>query len=194
MAAEAGERASGRTSPRAPRRFPQRRAHLAGCGGGPAFTLLEILLALALLGLLASALISGAVRLVSAAPQSPEDVFWEAARTARRTALNAEREVRLSFDPKEKAFVLDDAGAKRSFPVPDAPRELTIDFLHAQATGGSVLIGGQLVDTATREDVTFYGDGTCAPFRVQFRTNGPANVIAIDPWTCAPVLTEENSR
>lgn len=193
MEADAGERAPGRTSPRAPRRQPQWRLR----GVGPdrqAFTLLEILLALALLGLLSAALISGAVRLVSTSPQSPQEVFWDAARTARRTALNAEREVRLSFDSKEKAFVLDDAGAKRSFLVPNAARELTIDLLHAQATGGSVLIGGQLVDTTTLKSVTFYGDGTCTPFRVQFRTNGPATVIAIDPWTCSPVLTEENSR
>jgi general secretion pathway protein H len=193
MAADAGERAPGRTSPRAHRRRPQWSSRV-GSGHLRAFTLLEILLALALIGLLASALISGAVRLVSSSPQSPQEVFWDAAYTARRTALNAEREVRLSFDAKEKSFVLDDAGAKRTFPVPKAPRELTIDFLHAQATGGSVLIGGQLVDTATLEDVTFYGDGTCTPFRVQFRTNGPANVIAIDPWTCAPVLTEDDSR
>lgn len=194
MEADAGERAPGRTSPRAHRCRPQWSSPVGGGRAARAFTLLEILLALALIGLLASALISGAVRLVSSSPQSPEEVFWDAAHTARRTALNAEREVRLSFDAKEKSFVLDDAGEKRTFPVPDAPRELTIAFLHAQATGGSVLLGGQLVDTATLEDVTFYGDGTCTPFRVQFRTNGPASVIAIDPWTCAPVLTEENSR
>jgi len=54
------------------------------------------------------------------------------------------------------------------------------------------LIGGQLVESERIESVSFYPDGTCAPFRVQFRTTGPAKVIAIDPWTCAAMLLEED--
>jgi general secretion pathway protein H len=156
-----------------------------------AFTLIEILLAIALLGLLSAVLVSVGARMVDSRPKAPEEIFWEAARTARRSALNSDREVRLSYDAKEKEFVLDGGGESKKFPVP-ASRDLTIDFLHAQSTGGlggSVLIGGQLVDTQTLPFVAFFPDGTCTPFRVQFRATGPARIVAIDPWTCAPVLS-----
>lgn len=153
------------------------------------FTLLEILLAIALLGLLSAALVSTATHLLDQRAATPQEVFWEAARTARRTALKREHEVRLSFDAKEKQFALQDGTEVRTFPLPAIP-DLTVDFLQPQPSGGSVLIGGQLVDTRTIPAVSFYPDGTCSPFRVQFRANGPATVVAVDPWTCAPVLAE----
>ena len=55
-----------------------------------------------------------------------------------------------------------------------------------------MLLGGQLVETKTLPYVTFYGDGTCSPFRLQIRTTGEARVIAIDPWTCSLVLTSDD--
>lgn len=189
MVADAGTCAPGRTVPAHQRQQRGQRSRPRT----NAFTLLEILLALALLGLLSAALISGAAHLVSSRPQSPQEVFWEAARTARRAALNAQHEVTLRFDEKEKSFVLNHADAEQSFPVPAASRELSIDFLRAQVGGSSVLIGGQLVDTATVTSVSFYGDGTCTPFRIQFRGTSAATILAIDPWTCAPVLTEEKT-
>lgn len=170
----------GRTTPARSRR---------ACPAG--FTLLEILLALALIGLLSASLITAGTHLIDSRPRTPEEVFWEATRTARRTALKSQTEIGLSFDEKEKRFMVAQAGAEQSFPV-EGPRELTIDLLPARSTGGALLIGGQLVESETIESVTFYPDGTCSPFRVQFRTTGPAKVIAIDPWTCAAMLLEEN--
>src|SRR4051812_24654477 len=70
-----------------------------------AFTLIEILLAVALIGLLAAAMVSVGTNVADGRPRSAHDVFWEAARTARRTALKSETNARLSFDQKEKAFV-----------------------------------------------------------------------------------------
>jgi prepilin-type N-terminal cleavage/methylation domain-containing protein len=158
------------------------------CGeAGRAFTLLEILLALALMGLLAAVLVSGSAHLIGDQPVTPEDVFRKAVQQARAAALNNERELRLSFDRKELAFVLDDGAAPTSLPVPPT-HDLTVDFLSAQAGGSSVLIGGNLVDTRTVPFVTFYPDGTCSAFRVQFRSGGPVHVLSFDPWTCAPVL------
>jgi general secretion pathway protein H len=154
-----------------------------------AFSLIEILLAVALLGLLSAVMVSVAVRFVDGKPKAPEEIFWEAARTARRSALTSEREVWLSYDPKEKGFLLEGGTGGKKFPVPEN-RDLTIDFLHAQSAGGSILIGGQLVDTQTLPSVSFFPDGTCSPFRVQFRTTGPAHIVSIDPWTCAQILAE----
>lgn len=188
MVADAGGVAPGRPSMVSLRQRELRRA-----SSRHAFTLLEILLALALLGLLSAAMVSTATHLVDTRPRAPEEVFWEASRAARRAALKSQQEVTLSFDSKEKQFVVNGGGAQSTFAVPEASRDLTIDLLHAQASGGSVLIGGQLVDTRTLPSVSYYADGTCTPFRVQFRTNGPARIVAIDPWTCAPVLPEVKS-
>ena len=152
-----------------------------------AFTLLEILLAIALMALLAGVLVTGGANLLSEKPATPEAVFWKAVQQSRTAALTVEREVRLSYDAKAMAFVLDDGVAAQSLPVP-LVRELTVDFLSSQPGRSSILVGGELVDTQTLPAVTFYPDGTCTPFRLQMRAGGAAHVLNIDPWTCAPVL------
>jgi general secretion pathway protein H len=152
-----------------------------------AFTLLEILLAIALMGLLAAVLVTGGVNLLSEKPATPEAVFWKAVQQSRASALTVERAVQLSYDAKNQAFVLNDGVAPQSLPVPPS-RDLTVDFLSASPGGSSVLIGGELVDTKTMPAVTFYPDGTCSAFRLQIRNGGAAHVLNIDPWTCAQVL------
>jgi general secretion pathway protein H len=156
------------------------------------FTLLEILLAVALIGLLAAALVPTSLHLIGDQPVTPDDVFWQASREARKMALKSEHEVRLSFDEKEKNFVVTDGVGSKTFTVPPV-RDLTIDFLQGKQGKGSVLIGGQLVDTRTLPFVSFFADGTCVPFRVQFRTGGPARILTIDPWTCAPVIVSSDN-
>jgi len=79
------------------------------------FTLLEILLALALIGLLSASLITAGTHLIDSRPRTPEEVFWEATRTARRTALKTQTEVGLSFDEKEKRFVVTQGETGSSF-------------------------------------------------------------------------------
>lgn len=154
-----------------------------------AFTLLEILLAVALIGLLAAALVSGAVGLVGEKSAAPTDIFWQAVGAARRTALERDRDVTLSVDAKEKRFTLTADGATQYFALPPK-RDIEVGFLPLTAGRSSVLIGGDLLETQTLPAVTFYADGTCTPFRAQFRTPGAAaTVLAIDPWTCAPILT-----
>lgn len=156
------------------------------------FTLLEILLVLGLIGLLAGVLIGGSTRLLADRPVTVESVFWEAAASTRRDALQHNRDVTLRYDEKARAFVGTFYAGEVHFPVPSG--EVKVDFLPAaNPTGaGLVLIGGLLVDTRTLPSVTFYGDGTCSPFRVQIATGGPVRTLAIDPWTCAPVLTRND--
>ena len=154
------------------------------------FTLLEILLTLALIALLAGALIGGSSALISERAPSAQDVFWSAVRTARKNALNSQRDVALRFDDKAKAFVLTFSdGPPREIPVPGAPADLAVDFLSAQRTGGLILLGGTVAETEPLPGgVTFYADGTCTAFRLQIRLNGGASILAIDRWTCAPVI------
>lgn len=162
-------------------------------GVGRGFTILEILLVLALLGFLSTVLVVGGARLLADRPQSPEDVFWEAVRQSRDYALLRNRDVSLRFDRETRAFVAGTAEGEQTFPVPAdvGGEDLRIEFLSTQKFEATVLIGGVLLETATLPRVTFYADGTCSPFRVQLR-NGASGVpvtLNIDPWTCAPVLT-----
>jgi general secretion pathway protein H len=174
-----------------------------------AFTLLEILISLALIALLIGATISISPR--GDAPTTDE-VFWKALNEARKQALTTQQDIRLGFDPKAKAFVIganlgtqtsDKAGtqtsadaspqpngATQTFPVQFADK-LTVDFLPAGKSNSSMLLGGEAIETDTMPFVTLYSDGTCTPFRVQFHSNGAARFIAIDPWTCAEVLEEQ---
>jgi general secretion pathway protein H len=45
------------------------------------------------------------------------------------------------------------------------------------------------------EWVSFYGDGTCQPFRARLAVDSRQPlVLEIDPWTCAPVLRDEEDE
>ena len=171
------------------------------------FTLLEVLLAIAIIALLAGVLVGGAAHLMVQQPVSASDVFWAAVREARKTALKSEHEIRLKFDKDKKQFLLLDGLAPttlatdgftreerplKQFPVsPATGSDLTVDFLGPATKGGgnAILVGGVLIESQTIPFVTFYSDGTCTAFRAQFARNGGTSILAIDPWTCAPVLT-----
>lgn len=156
------------------------------CAG---FTILEILLVLALIGLLAGVLIGGSVRLLATRPVTVEGAFWETVSEVRKEALLNQREVRLRYDEKTRSLISISSAGERTFPLPSG--EVQIDFLGpVSRSAGLVLIGGLLVETKTLPFVTFFDDGTCSPFRLQIRTGGPARILSIDPWTCAEVLVE----
>lgn len=168
------------------------------------FTLLEILCGLAIIGLLAAVLIGGAANLLAEKPQSAEDVFWEAVRESRKNALKSEHEMRLRYDKDKKQFVLVDGMAPKRlgadgvtqeesvakvFPVnPALAGDLQVNFLAAGKTGRTELLAGVLVEVDPVSYVSFYEDGTCSGFRVQFVRSRGTNTLAIDRWTCAPVL------
>jgi hypothetical protein len=182
-----------------------------GCASGRAFTLLEILLCLALIALLGGVLIGGSSHLLSEQPVTPHGLFWKAVQEARKSALKSQREVRLKYDGDKKQFLLVDGLAPATlaedgrtriesplkvFPVPaETAGDLTIDFLAASAKGGNaILVGGVLLEARPVPFVSFYPDGTCTPFRAQFARSGGSTILAIDPWTCAPVLNATDSH
>lgn len=156
-----------------------------------AFTLLEMLLGLALIALLAGALIGGSSALLAEKPTSANDVFWSAVQAARKTALNSQHDVNLRYEEKTKSFQLTapDGSVSASFPITAPVTDLAVEFLSVQKTGGLILLGGMVVETEPLTGgVTFYADGTCTAFRLQIRANGGAHILAIDPWTCSPVI------
>jgi len=163
-------------------------------GDRAGFTLLEILLVLALIALMGTIFIGGSSAMLADKAKSLDDQFWQACADARRQALEDRQSVLLSFDPKAKGFVLADSLNRTVVPV-TGPDDLLIDFHSAQAESGSeTLVGGTLVETQPMATVAFYNDGTCTPFRAQIRANAGAHMLSIDPWTCAPVLSPTDAR
>jgi general secretion pathway protein H len=158
------------------------------------FTLLEIMLSLAVIALVAGVLVSGAVGLMGDKPATAEDVFWNTVLEARKLALKDERDARVSFDAHDLKFVVDDGTHTKEFAVPPS-RDLAVDFLApAQSGRSTVLIGGELVESQKIPFVIFFSDGTCSPFRVQFRNAAGPRVVNIDPWTCAKVLPAQEGN
>jgi prepilin-type N-terminal cleavage/methylation domain-containing protein len=164
----------------------------AGRSFGGGFTLLEILVTLALMALLTAILISGATHLLSDQPTTPSEIFRKALSESRQYAVENNVNVRLSFDAKEKAFKATTDSGVRSYPV-SAAGDFAIDFISPQKGGSMILIGGVGVSTQTMPFVTFFPDGTCTPFHIQFHIDSNVSTQAIDPWTCAPVLEVEKT-
>ena len=152
------------------------------------FTLLEILLVLALIGLIGALLAVGVTRVFSNDHPAPEDVFWQACRSAQKLAALSEHEVSLGFDAKEKKLVWGNGQETAAAAFDTAGGVVDVQFLQALKGGSLILVAGQVVETQEVPRVMFYPDGTCTAFRVQFRVGANAWQLAIDPWTCAPVL------
>jgi len=166
----------------------------SGTGDRGGFTLVEILLALALVGLLSWIFIGGSTALLAGKAPSPDEQFWRVCASARKQALEGQRSVILTFDPKARGFVLNDGTKVQSTPMA-GPDDLVVDFHPAPSdSSSSSLIGGTLVETEPLASVTFFSDGTCTPFRAQFRSGGGAHLLSIDPWTCAPVLSQSDAN
>jgi general secretion pathway protein H len=154
--------------------------------------MLELLLALAIVALIGTVLIGGSAALLQSRAVAPSEVFWKTVQECRKAALKNGADVRLSFEPKEKKFVLTNTSgldaSVQNFPIPSATDDLQITFLTTQKGASMILIGGIAVETQTLPYVTFYADGTCTPFRTQIQRTSGASVLSIDPWTCAAVL------
>lgn len=170
-------------------------------GNAGGFTLLEILLALAVIGLLAAVLIGGSARLLAGREATPDEVFWDAVRTTRKYALDRDHQFQLSWDDKAKDFTITDGEAAnadgtpiviQTIPVPNLPPEFGATFVPANTTASEELVAGVLTATQSMAFVTFYEDGTCVPFRVQLHSSLGSHFLSIDPWTCAQVLTPLN--
>ncbi len=154
------------------------------------------MMVIALIAMLTGVLITGSSRLAAGRVVTPEDTFWKAVVETRKIALLSGREVRLSYADKDKDRALvarNPDGSEQRFPF-EYEGDLKLDFLSNQKGGSAMLLGGQLVETQTLPFVTFYGDGTCSPFRTQIRTGSEPRILVIDPWTCSLVLPPANPQ
>lgn len=149
-----------------------------------AFTLLEVLLAIALLGLLAVLFITGGSNLFRARERTATDVFWQAVQAARLQAVQEDVTVLLRFDEKKLRVVWNSAAASHELDWPGK----NLEFLPVEQND-TILLGGQLAGTGRLVAVRFHADGGVDRFRAQL-TDAAGQIIRLDldPWTCAPVL------
>lgn len=162
-------------------------------GDRRAFTLVEILLVIALIALSAWIFVGGSQAMLRGQADSPDDQFWKVSGIARRQALEDGNDVQLSFDATAHGFVLKDGKKALAIPLL-GPDDLVVDFHPSQTTGNSfVLVGGTLVESQPMPAVTYYSDGTCTAYRAQIRTATDAHILSVDPWTCAPVLSKSDA-
>lgn len=173
------------TDMRSGRELSQRSGGLAspkpyGAGG---FSLLEIVVVLALFALLGALVIGGGGSLLSAASrENAENSALTAIGAARHQAVLAGQTVELRIDEKARAL---DWGTGRA----NLPENEELHLL-PPVRSGAMLIGGQLKEE-TIPRVRFYADGTCDPFRLEISHDNSRRVIAIDPWTCAVLAPEK---
>lgn len=151
---------------------------------GPGFTLIEVLLCIGLLALVGALFIGGASSLMRAKEPASSELFWQVVANAREAAVESGRPVSLHINPETGTLVL--AGATLALETQIPGCQVTLLSATERRT---VLLGGQLEETATRRVVWFYPEGTCDPFRAQLAESGGRRAtLQIDPWTCAPVL------
>jgi prepilin-type N-terminal cleavage/methylation domain-containing protein len=153
---------------------------------GTGFTLVEVLLVLALLALIGMVLLPVAGGLMPKAGGGGwEDNVAETLQRVRREAVVSGRELTMRFDPETRCLVWPGGASE---PLGSGDAKPSVDFLRSTGTS-AVLIGGQLVETTVIPVLRFYPDGTCDPVRIQLRATGsPPRVLSVDPWTCAPGL------
>ncbi len=150
-----------------------------------AFTLIEVLLAVAILGFVALLFISSAADIFRTTEPRPDEVFWQGVTAARELALESNQTVIFRFDLEKRSLVWNigpEAGHTLAFPGH------SLEFLPVTEQS-TILLGGQLAETGGLKLIHFYPDGGCDAFRAQLTdANNRRTVLSIDPWTCAPVL------
>ena len=149
-----------------------------------AFTVIEMLLALALLALVSSVLISGMNSFFQQKDARPDDTFWSAINSARQQALEREEIVSLQFNEDTSVLSWSWPDGQDALPLP----QTKLRFLPAEKST-TRLIGGVQFETDALPSVRFYPDGSCDAFRAELTAGDkPPRILRIDPWTCAPVL------
>lgn len=177
-------------APASPRPRQLRRA------GG--FTLLEMMLVVALIGMFTAALVLNIESMVrQSAASVVEGAFWEAARTARTDALLQRRTETVRFDERSGAFIVQSPAGQRRFEIDrkdwKSNLRLEVAFKKRLASSQFTLVRGELVDLREIPSIQFFQDGTCTPFVLELVVGDATRRIEIDPWTGAELLPDDNA-
>ena len=164
------------------------------------FTLIEILLVIALIGLFSTLFILNLESLMQVSEgDAVETAFWEATREARTQALVGRVPQSLRYDEKAAAFVIEEKGTGKSrhFSIPREhwaeDKKIEIALQKRLPASQFSLVRGRLIELREVAAVQFYPDGTCTPFLLSMKVGDDERSIEIDPWTGAELLAAEES-
>lgn len=162
---------------RRPRQFSQ-----GAAAGRSAYSLVEVILVLAVLVLLGMLLLPGVGSILRQTDQHDgREALARVMERARSLAVASGRTVRLSHEVEARAFVVSGDAVLR---IP-LPAGVDMELLPLTGTG-FVLRGGMLAEGSGLGHVRFFPDGTCDPFRARVRSERIApQLLVADPWTCA---------
>lgn len=151
--------------------------------GRHGFTLVELLLVLALMSLVATLFIANSSNLFRSQEKTMNDVFWQAVQASRLQAVEGDRTVELRYDSKKNEVLWGTGETVGNLPWPGKK----LEFMPVEKRD-TMLLGGQIVDTNGMAFVRFYADGCVENFRAQLTgADGNISHLEIDPWTCAQI-------
>jgi prepilin-type N-terminal cleavage/methylation domain-containing protein len=166
-----------------------------------AFTLLEVLLVLALIGSAASVFVISIDSIARTTPaDSLESAFWSSLREAREAAMRTRRVQEITFNAEDMQFVVEGGGvvSTESVDLEGVTDSDTFEAVFTQVlpTNTFTLLRGRLVTEREIKSMLVFPDGTCQPVTVEFRFPGGTRRLPIDPWTCAELIDadEEDRR
>jgi len=160
------------------------------------FTLLEVLLVLALIGSVTSLFLISLDSIGRTTPgDALEGAFWSALRDARESAVRTRRTQAISFDAEELEFFVEGGGLET---ISAVSRDGLADgakigaiFKQVLPTNSFTLVRGRLVTEREIPSMLVFPDGTCQPVTVEFQFPGGPRRLTIDPWTCAELLDSD---
>lgn len=159
-----------------------RRSAIGGLHRSRGFSLLELVVVLALFGLISALLIGGSGTLLKAVTTDDvQNTALSAVAAARHAAVLAGRTLEFRSDDQARVLSWGDGSAALA-------GEGSVRLLPAQKIS-SILVGGQLLESPLAR-VRFYPDGTCDPFRLEIVHDRVSQILTIDPWTCTALSPE----
>ena len=151
------------------------------------FTLVEVLLVLALMALLSGVLIVGGANLLDGGKDDPEAALLAVLQKVRREAVERDVVIELRIEGDGETFIWGDRPEQAvTLPVSENVRARLL----APTSLGAVLIGGEAEERPLPR-LRIYPDGTCDIARLEVRRNGARRLHDIDPMTCAPLPGED---
>ena len=150
-----------------------------------AYTLLEIIVVLALVALLGSIFLVSAVSVFRGQEeQTVESILQNAIMEARFQAVSGSAETRLRYDRETGFLNLEGGSGPSTFgPLKEDDRPLDFRFLTKRGSRELILIRGQVVDTRDAPFVRFFPDGASQPFLVEWVVQGRTHRQEFDLWT-----------
>lgn len=162
-------------------------------GGRAAFSLMEMLLVLALIGLFLGTILLNVVSMFRGSVMDElEGTLWIAIDKAKQNAVFQQRRVALSFDEERLALVLSSGDRRELYELAEQEggEEIRVLFNERLPENARYLVSGRIVDEREIERVVFFPDGTCTPFLVSVEYGELRNSFEIDPWTGNQIVPE----